>query len=70
MNMRDEPVGIPAATLSFATAILALLTGTGTISGTVAGLAGGVVAAAITLVAVVVQRPRVTPNHRATPEAE
>lgn len=56
-----EPVTVPSLILSFITALLALLVGSDVIDSASSSLILGAVAAVIPLVAVFVQRPKVTP---------
>lgn len=56
-----EPVTVPSLVLSFVTALLAVLVGADVIDVALSSLILGAVAAAIPLVAVFIQRPKVTP---------
>lgn len=61
-----EPVAVPSLILSLATAILALLVGSDVIDVASSSLILGAIAAVIPLVAVFIQRPKVTPVEHAT----
>lgn len=70
MSLREpstEPVALPALIMSFVTAVLALLVGTGVIDTDVSAWILAIVAAAIPLVAYFVQRPKVTPIDQLPP---
>jgi hypothetical protein len=61
-----EPVAFPSLILSLVTAVLALLVGSDVIDASSSSLIFGAIAAAIPLVAVLIQRPKVTPVANAT----